>query len=805
VIRIDQEAKIIKAPVRALASAMLPGTKLMAGGIPGTAALSVKIHSLLQEKKIGSSRFYSKEETVEWETSLNGFRIMVEGRIDLVHRRGKRVRVEEIKGMVLPRESFNLLDIRSYPEFIYQAQIYAFLLSQLDPGKEYQTRILLVNLHTNKIRRFDIPFDEDALREHVVKALGYLADLPRLREQELEQKREWGAKFVFPLREKRMGQQVMMEKVTEALTGKLDLLASAPTGIGKTAGALYPAVSFALERGKKIFFLTSKNTQRNVVEQTIGALSEQSIPFRTLFLGSRESMCPNHVQFCHETICALAEPNTERGAGLSISDLFSDPLLTVPKVEALARGAQVCPVALSRALAEAADMIVCDYNFVFDPNAYLRRFFDEPGYDEFLLIIDEAHNLYDRGRRSFSAELKLSDVTPVIKSLEGLNNPGCASFAEFLGHIGEMLEEYRQTGEIEYPEQSQYLCDLDLSAWLGLNDELDGLYLEYLLFKLRRGGVKPHDPVVELYTRLKSFIRTLRHIGPEFRFLFHAAEGGALKVLCLDPSRVLGDRIRGFHSTIAMSATLEPLGFFRDVLGFDSQRCLTLTVPSPFPPENRLFVIVDSISTRFKDRMKSYMPVAELIRDVVKIKPGNYLAFFPSFDYLKAVRFFLAVTEFEIIEQRPGMDEKERADILRRMEVQDRSVVLMAVSGGVFSEGVDFAGDRAIGAFVVSPSLPVISNEQELLKDYYDRKSGMGFEYAYRYPGMNKVIQSAGRVIRSRTDKGVIALVCDRFTQEAYTRLMPEDWYDRSPLDLVAANPLERIRKFWTNNQSNRG
>ena len=362
----------------------------------------------------------------------------------------------------------------------------------------------------------------------------------------------------------------------------------------------------------------------------------------------------------------------------------------------------------------------------------------------------------------------------------------------------EILVEYRHAGEIDYPEQAQYLCDIDPGAWLGLLEELDARYLDYLLYRLRRGGIKPEDPVIGLYTQLKSFIKTLRSIGPEFRFVFHAAGGGALKILCLDPSRVLGERIRGFHSTIAMSATLEPMGFFRDALGFDPRNCVSLRVPSPFPPENRLFLIVDSISTRFKDRMKSYVRIAELIREVVNVKPGNYLAFFPSFDYLKAVRFFLNVTKFEVLEQRPGMDEKERAQILERMETRDRSMVLMAVSGGVFSEGVDFVGEKAIGAFVVSPSLPVISYEQELLKDYYDRKGGMGFDYAYRFPGMSKVIQSAGRVIRSRTDKGVIILICDRFVEPAYTRLMPEEWYDRSPEDLVAQDPLKRIREFWS-------
>ena len=232
---------------------MFPGTRLISGGIPGTAALSVRLHSLLQQKKIGASRFYSKEETVAWETSLNDYRVIVEGRMDLVYRRGKKTRVEEIKGVVLPRESFERLDIDSYPEFIKQTQIYAFLLSQRDPDKRYQTIVLMVNLHTNKIKRFEVPFDRETLRRDMDRVLGHLTTLPDLRERELEKKREWAGKLVFPLREKRPGQELMMSKVTEALNGRFDLTGFRSHRDRQNRGSALPRRFFRAGTGQKDF------------------------------------------------------------------------------------------------------------------------------------------------------------------------------------------------------------------------------------------------------------------------------------------------------------------------------------------------------------------------------------------------------------------------------------------------------------------------------------------------------------------------------------------------------------------------
>ena len=801
VIRFDIDRKTIRLAVRDLVieggGLPVPGGNLTAGA----AGLGQKLHSLLQTEKIGSSPFYSREETLRWETMYNGYLFIIEGRADLIFRRGKRVRVEEIKTMTLSAADFKKLDVNNYPEYLWQARIYTYLLSLLQPGLQYETALILVNVQSNKIRRTPVEFSTEVCGTYLLNRLKSIFNLLVHRQEELAQRRDWAESIAFPLAEHRPGQQMMMREVARSLEDRTDLLVSAPTGTGKTAGALHPALVFALKQGKRIFYLTGKTTQRRMVEETLRPIHESGIGVRILFLSAAEKMCLNSIHFYNESVCKLASNRLQQSSPSPIDDLFTDPMLTSEKVRDAGARLGVCPYRLSLALAERADVIVCDFNYVFDPGAYLRQFFLGGDYSDFILIIDEAHSLYDRSRQSFSPELKRADIKKVLKLLNGRKAKIRKALARFFRDMDKIFAAYELTGKVEHPEESRYLCDLDRQHWIEMAEEMDYLHLDYLLHTVAHGGLKPNDPISEIYTSIKAFSRVAAIAGSAFRFLYEASGGGVLKIFCCDPSRLLRRRIEGFHSAVAMSATLEPLIFFRDVLGFDPHTTRSLSVPSPFPPENRLFVVVDSISTRYEDRFESYQAIAHLIRDVMRLRRGNYLSFFPSFDYLQAVRIFLPFGEFEVITQRPGMEEAERAEIMHRLESRrsaPQGTLLMAVSGGIFSEGVDFPGDMALGAFVISPSLPPLSSSQELLRQYYDLKCGAGFDHAYIYPGMQKVIQSAGRVIRTYQDKGVILLIGERFGEARYQKLFPEHWYDRSVQDLVAADPVERVRQFWT-------
>ncbi len=795
-IRHDVETRTIRMGVRDLLLEWSGSPQPSALPASSMSALGRKAHTILQDKKIGQSPFYAREVAVHWEMRFEDYRFIVEGRADLVYRKAKRLRVEEIKSVAVPVSRFKSLNIDDYPDFQWQTRLYTYFLSLAEPDKLPSCAVILVNLRSRGVRKIPVDFDRADVARYLERNLATVLATIARREAELAEKRVRAEAMAFPLGEDRPGQRRMMEEVARTLDEGERLLVSAPTGTGKTAGALYPAVKHVLSTGRRLFALSGKNTQKSIVEQTVKSLQEAGAPVKTLLLASSASLCVNSVHFCDPSVCTFAAQHRSRMAETSVQDLFADPLMTPDKVRNLGIGLGVCPFALSLSLAMSADVVACDYNYVFDPGVYLRRFFFNRDYTDCVLVIDEAHSLYDRARQSFSPELKRRDFQALVKSIGPRRKGVHGALRDLFGRIEDALAEYQRQGEIDHPEQGMYLCDLDVDFWSDTAEEMDLLFLDYLMAEMAQGGIRQDDPVAAASTAVKSFGRMADLSGTDFRFLYRASHGGVLKIFCCDPSRLLGYRMAGFHAVVAMSATLEPFRFYQDVLGM-GRSCRTLSVPSPFPPENRLFVIADSISTRFKDRMKSYDAVAKLIMEVMAVHPGNYLAFFPSFEYLQAVRLFLGRADCRIVVQKSSMAEAERSAVLKEMAQNQRPILLMAVSGGVFSEGVDFTGDMAVGAFIVGPALPSLSPEQELLRDYYDSTRGAGFDYAYIYPGMNKVIQAAGRVIRTGTDKGVVVLIDDRFSDLRYRKLFPEHWYDRDSADLVAEDPVERVRRFW--------
>ena len=801
VIRYDAETKTICLAVRDLLREGRGYGRFSPGPPHGMSSLGQKAHSDVQARKIASSRHYGKEHVLRWETKHNGYCFVMEGRVDLVHLRGKRVRVEEIKSVALPSTHFRQFDPHDFPEFIWQARLYTYIFSLIQPEFDYRTRLIIVNLLSAKTRQCEVTFDPDECAGYIRGSFQEIIHTIEAQEKRQARQREWSKTITFPFSAKRPGQDMMIDEVAATLENGIDLLMCAPTGTGKTLGVLYPAVKFALKHGKRIFYLTSKTTQRMIVRETVGQFHQKEISIKSVFLSASEKMCPNEIHFCHESVCKFAAQHRENMDKISIHTLFEDPLLTSDKIFRAGVQAGVCPFELSLTLAMAADLIVCDFNYVFDPLVSLQRFFANKDYSDIILIIDEAHNLYDRGRESFSAQIGHKDLQKVIDHLKDKKTQIHKNLRSFCRRVQKVFQEYHHIGEIEHGERSVYECQLNPDEWQQFSLELEQIYLEYILHLIRRGSIRPDDPVNSLYNAIRAFSLIGSMTGSEFRFLYDAHHDGILKIICCDPSRLLARRLRGFHASIAMSATLEPLEYFRDVLGFSRHASKLLSVPSPFPPENRLFLVADNISTRYKDRMAGYQRIGELISRVVSIRPGNYLVFFPSFNYLQAVRLFLPKKGFDIIVQRSGMEESERNEVIERMTSSSKDILLLAVSGGIFSEGIDFRGEMAVGAFVVSPSLPKISVEQEVLRTYYDDRNGKGFEYAYVYPGMQKVIQAAGRVIRTTTDNGIIVLVGERFAEAYYQRLFPEHWYDRNIKDMVPENPLEKIRLFWEHHE----
>jgi DNA excision repair protein ERCC-2 len=338
---------------------------------------------------------------------------------------------------------------------------------------------------------------------------------------------------------------------------------------------------------------------------------------------------------------------------------------------------------------------------------------------------------------------------------------------------------------------------LNTRDWEEVLALYESAFLKYLIHNIKKNIVIIDDPLETYYYQLRRFVKISYIQDPAFVPFANAMDGGIIKIQCCDPSNFLGRKIDGFHSVIAMSATLDPIRFYEETLGFKDERTEKLLLDSPFSNNNRKIIIVPNISTRYKDRIQNYQKIADIINNVTAKKSGNYLCFFPSFEFSQNVNLFLAKDHYTKLLQRPAMNEQEREQILSHLKEKNGKYLFLGVIGGAFSEGVDYFGEMAIGVIIVSPALPKINFERELLRSYYENNKGAGFEYAYIYPGMNKVIQSAGRLIRSFSDKGILVLIGERFAEEKFNELFPEYWY-RKKGDLIITEQYEEvIDSFW--------
>ena len=459
---------------------------------------------------------------------------------------------------------------------------------------------------------------------------------------------------------------------------------------------------------------------------------------------------------------------------------------------------------LSLDVAAEADVIIGDYNYVFDPGAYLRRFFQDGPYDDCILIIDEAHNLYARARDYYSPTLNQRRVRQL---LDHCADEPAMLFRDFESVFQALDEIFPQLYEeaLEPPSAGVYTpVSPPLQQLAALRQQLESVMVDYVIYRRRMGHEPGGDPIQDFYYAFQRLCDVLALGGDEFEYLYaHDAENAVFKILCKDASRFLRQRLDGFHSVIAMSATLTPFAFYQDVLGFPTERTFAVELPSPFPTDNRCIVTIPQVSTTYRDRQRDAPKVAEIIETIVAQRQGHYCAFFPSFAYLRQVRAYLKTPPERLLVQLENMSERDRAWMLQQLERDPSEALLMlAVQGGIFAEGVDYPGDMLIGAIIIGPGLPRFDVEQELIRAYYDERYDNGFAYAYLYPGMNRVIQSAGRVIRSATDIGVIALVGKRFTYRNYADCLPSHWYAESPRELAARQYRQRLQAFWRRHKS---
>ncbi len=609
------------------------------------------------------------------------------------------------------------------------------------------------------------------------------------------------AKFPFPnLRE---GQEDFIHAVYRTIKNSSTLYSEAPTGIGKTVSALYPAVrAMGKGYGEKIFYLTPKTTTATVAQNTVEALARGGVILRAVILTAKDKIClSGHICRTDKEKCPYLKNNRLAEAALA---LFDEEIACVTRedITRVARDFSVCPYELSLTYSELSDIVICDFNYLFDRRAYLRRYFEFTG--DYIFLIDEAHNLPERGREMYSSELSEDDLDIEPLSLgehsilrEAIDEVRAPLFDGLFAYIKSELRTDKE-GVRSGATHTRTLPD-NLCFYLG--KILEGTEKEILATYRMKGDERVYrlDALYRFYYKIKSFFDTAMDFDEHYEvFLFFEDEKIRIKLFCIDPSAKITECTCRGRATIFFSATMSPLSYTRSLLG-DSRVGESLTLDSPFDKNQLAVAIMDKISTRTSERERTLGAVVRVIAATVSAKRGNYMIFAPSYEYTKMLSdaFRAKYPKIRTLTQTRGMNEDEKRAFMDAFAEETPSyLVAFCVTGGVFSEGIDLFGEMLIGAVVVGITLPSLSFEREAMQAYFEEKYESGKEYAYVYPGFNKVLQAAGRVIRREGDRGVIVLIDDRFADPLYKKGIPSLW---SGLKYVAdAKSLRALfDRFW--------
>lgn len=757
----------------------------------GRTVEAIRAHQKIQKSRPEN---YIAEVSVSRRVETDDFILTVSGRIDGVFcfpdaENPNRAIVEEIKTKTGKPDYFESDEFERNENPVHwgQAKLYAFIYAEDLGLSEIGVRLTYHHLDTGRSREFNRDFTFEELAAFFEDIVGQYLDWAKIIADWIRLRDESIMDLAFPFDEYRPGQRRLAEEAYRTIRDGRRLVVQAATGIGKTMAAMFPAIkAVAMGLNSKIFYLTARTTGRIAAEKAADMMRTGGLRFKSVSLTAKDKICFNPGSACNAEECEFAKGYYDRIGG-AVEDIFKEDSLARDTIERIAKHHAVCPFEFSLELTVWADCVICDYNYAFDPGAYLRRFFtDETG--DYTFLVDEAHNLADRSRDMFSADFQKDSILKTRRAIK----KGLPGIYKSLGKINTWMVDARKRcrkagGTIVeksppddlFPLLSNFLRTTE--RWLAKNIKTD--------FR---------KTLLDFYFQINSFMR-VADIYDKTYAVCYTPNGGDLvvRLFCIDPSDQLDQALKRCRAAVFFSATMTPADYFKKILGCENAGSLVL--PSPFPTENLGIYIADRISTYYRDREKTADEVRRAVVSMARGKKGNYLVFFPSYAYLQMV--YSSVTPEElpdtrIVVQTPGMTETERESFLGLFEKENPETLIgFAVMGGVFGEGIDLAGDRLSGAAIVGVGLPGISPERDLIREYFDECGGTGFEFAYVYPGINRVFQAAGRVIRSETDRGVVLLIDKRFSTFRYKSLLPSWWRPaRMPGDADFRKDLER---FW--------
>lgn len=718
-------------------------------------------HQKLQSNNEKIYSNYKKEVKLQKEFQIDNVILIVDGRADGIIIEGKDVYIEEIKSTM---KSLILID-EDYNELHWaQAKFYAYIYSKQNTLNNIKVRLSYFNLETEEVKSFDREFNIEDLESFVFEIINEYKKWVLLKSELLTIRNESIKSLKFPFDNYRKGQKELAIACFNTIKEKAVLFAQAPTGIGKTISTIFPAVkSLGESRGDRIVYLTAKTITRIVAEESVKKLKDKSLKCKSITLTAKEKICFKEKSSCNPENCEYALNYYDKVNNVIFNILKEEDTFTREKIEEYAKKEKLCPFELSLDLSLWCDLIICDYNYAFDPRARLKRFFEDDVGNN-VLLVDEGHNLVDRSRSMFSAEIYKDKILKASKVIKGK----APNLFKALNAINKYLIEIRK--ELQEAEVNS----------LYKKDEYKDLYKLLRIFMkecdeylVKSANTEGYDEIKDLYFEIRAFISISELYSKEYVTLVEINKNDVkIKLFCVNPSKNLSKIVQGSYSTIIFSATLTPINYYIDLLGGDD-KSYRMKLPSPFKKEN-LKIYGKPLNMRFKHRENNIDTVCNLIYNFKEEEMGNYMVFLPSYQYLNKIfeRYKELYGDKNIICQGEVLTEEQRELFLNSFKI-DSNILAFCVIGGVFSEGIDLPGKRLIGSIIVGVGFPKISNEGDIIKDHYEEK---GFDYAYIYPGINKIMQAAGRVIRTETDKGRILLIDDRYYTLKYRSLLPREW-----------------------------
>ena len=739
-----------------------------------------RLHRKLQKQMGGD---YRAEVALRMNYSYEDLDIRLEGRADGIFTEDEVVWIDEIKGI------YGNVEQMEEPVKVHKAQAmcYGYIYGVQEGLSKIGIQMTYANLETEVVKRFREVISIEELKEWYQKLLDEYHKWLSYQKKWKEERNHSLQSLEFPF-SYREGQRKMVSSVYHAIGASRQIFIQAPTGVGKTMSTIFPAVRAVGEgKGETIFYLTAKTITRTVAQEAFEVLREKGMKYKVVTITAKEKLC-----FMDETKCDPVHCPYARGHFDRVNDAVYELWTTKSRydretIREQAEKWQVCPFEMCLDLSLWVDAVICDYNYVFDPTVHLKRFFGDGVGGDYIFLIDEAHNLAERGREMYSASICREDAVRVRKAMK----ERAPRLYRSLGKLDKQLKELQE-------ECGNYLVLPGTGSITMTILKVEG---EFDAFLEAHKDVELEDEVRKFYFDIRNFLNIAELIDENYVVYAENGEDGLfrLKLFCVNPAVNLGEYLKKGRSAVFFSATLLPMSYYRKLLSCRLDD-YGIYVESPFSQKNRCILNAGDVSSLYSRRgYEEYHKIAEYIARTVWQRQGNYMVFFPSYKMLEEV-YAVYEEEFSVnwvkcICQNSSMKEQEREEFLREFEQDQESLVAFCIMGGIFSEGIDLLGEKLIGAILVGTGLPQLGNEREILRSFYSENGENGFDYAYRYPGMNKVLQAAGRVIRTREDYGVILLLDERFRQREYSNLFPVEWNDRKTCTL--SNVEAQLQNFW--------